>query len=409
MATALNTTVNGSSGTCVEAADGLAKLYSGAHQAATSSRTALNTGEAAWQGPAHDSFHEATQGLDPDVTNIADRAFECEWALRDFADSLDAIERKMMDAKDKATSGGLVVNGPFIEAPVAPPPAPGLPLEPCTPGQAQTISQETLQAMAARKPLVDGYNAKVAVYNECKAIVATARTMEENAHRTLRDTMGKLESGLTQMHNLTPTALARTISYIGTMEKGRQAAMYQAERALTRASAFEKFANGTLANPDQRTLQWLHEAAAKARTNAAEHVTRANQFDLWIKTEGEATRKAVAAYPGKSQIDDLGQHVKTEVKAAQKLLKGMPYVGSGLVVVNEAMGAVNGEQSWGKAAADSAATIGGGALGAAGAAAAAGVVWGSAIGPWGTLVVGTVGGIAGAIGGQAVADFFVPE
>jgi hypothetical protein len=87
----------------------------------------------------------------------------------------------------------------------------------------------------------------------------------------------------------------------------------------------------------------------------------------------------------------------------------MPYVGSLYTASTEVMGAMSGEQSWGKAVADSAGLIGGGALGAAGAAAAAGALYGSAIGPWGTLVVGTVGGVAGAIGGQAVVDFLVPE
>ncbi|GAB3506132.1 hypothetical protein [Amycolatopsis cihanbeyliensis] len=57
--------------------------------------------------------------------------------------------------------------------------------------------------MAAHNALVDKYNAKAAVYNECKAIVSTARTMKENAHRALREVMGKIESGLTEMMNLT--------------------------------------------------------------------------------------------------------------------------------------------------------------------------------------------------------------
>jgi hypothetical protein len=406
---ALNTTVNGSSGTCAEAAEGLGKLYAGAYEAADAVRAARGVGDASWHGPAHDQFNDSTHGLDPDITTISDRAFDCEWALRDFADSLDAIHTRMTDALGKARAGGLVVDGPFIVGPTPPPPAPVLPTGSCGTAEARQVMQENQQAIAAHNAVVDEYNAKVAVYNECKAIVSTARTMEENAHHALREVMGKIETGLTQMVSLTPIVLARTISYVGTMEKGRQAAMYQAERATTRASAYEKFANGTLANPDQRTLNWLHESANKARVDSATHIARANQFDLWIRTESENTRKAIAAYPGKRSIDDLAQHVKTEVKVGQKLLKGMPYVGSGLTIINEARGALSAEQSWGKAVADSAGLIGGGALGAAGAAAAAGALYGSAIGPWGTLVVGTAGGIAGAIGGQAVVDFLVPE
>ncbi|WP_116041982.1 hypothetical protein [Amycolatopsis palatopharyngis] len=406
---ALNTTVNGSSGTCIEAADGLAKLYAGAHEGADTVRAARGIGDASWRGPAHDQFNDSTQGLNPDITMISDRAFDCEWALRDFADSLDAIQTRMADALGKARAGGLVVDGPYIVGPPPPPPAPVLPTGPCGTAEARQVMHDNQQAMAAHNAVISEYNAKVAVYNECKAIVETARTMEENAHNALREVMGKVETGLTEMVNLTPVVLARTISYIGTMEKGRQAAMDKAERAVTRASAFEKYANGTLANPDQRTLGWLRESANKARVNADIAIARANQFDLWIKNVPEGTRRIIAAYPGKRQIGSLGEHAKTQVKVGQRILKGMPYVGSGMIALNEVMDAASGEQSWGKAIADSAGTIGGGALGAAAASAAAGAVWGSAIGPWGTLVVGTVGGVAGAIGGQAVVDFLVPE
>jgi uncharacterized protein YukE len=277
---ALNTMVNGSSGTCVEAADGLATLDAGAHEAADAVPAARGIGDASWHGSAHDQFNDSTRGLDPDITTISDRAFDCEWALRDFADSLDAIQTRMMEALGKARAGGLVVDGPFIVGPTPPPPAPVLPTGPCGTAEARQVMHDNQQAIAAHNAVVGEYNNKVAVYNDCKAIVETARTMEENAHNALREVMGKIETGLTQMVSLTPIVLARTISYIGTMEKGRQGAMYQAERAATRASAYEKFANGTLANPDQRTLNWLHESANKARVDSATHIARANQFDL---------------------------------------------------------------------------------------------------------------------------------
>ncbi|MCU1679451.1 MAG: hypothetical protein JWQ81_190 [Amycolatopsis sp.] len=87
----------------------------------------------------------------------------------------------------------------------------------------------------------------------------------------------------------------------------------------------------------------------------------------------------------------------------------MPYVGSLVTAGTEAFSAAKGEQSWGKAAADTGGIIAGGALGGIGSSALAGALAGAPLGPVGSFVVGTAGGIAGAIGGQAVADWLVPN
>ncbi len=86
-----------------------------------------------------------------------------------------------------------------------------------------------------------------------------------------------------------------------------------------------------------------------------------NQFERYIKRVPGSARKVVAHYPGKS-----------------------PEM------------------------VDSGAIIGGGALGSAVALGTYGAISGSTVGPIGTVVIGGGGAVLGAIGGQAVVDFFTP-
>lgn len=412
MGQSLSTTVNGSSGECAEAADALAKLFSGGHQAIDAIHAAKGMGDATWHGPAHDQFTEVITGLEPDFTTLTDRSMDLSVSLRNFADSLDAVEKMMADALSKAHGGGLMVDGPFIVSPDLPPPAPVLPTGPCGTAQAKTIMDKNQATIQANNAAVAEYNRKVAVYNECKAIVEQARTTEKNAHQGLRETVGTVDAGIANMSNLAPTVLARTLSYIGTMENTHRLETYKAERAETRAQFFDDYATGKAATATPGELVELAKAARKARFDAAVHTMRADQFDLWIRTEPEYVRKGVTAYPGKGALDNLPEHVSAGTKLGAKMLRSMPYLGSGLTIVLESKDALSGEQSWGKAVADSAANIGGGAVGSIGTVAAvsgAFALAGSTLGPLGTLVAGTIGGIAGAIGGQAVADWAVPK
>jgi hypothetical protein len=190
-------------------------------------------------------------------------------------------------------------------------------------------------------------------------------------------------------------------------------ALMRAQRSATSAQFFDGWANGTLISmtPDDKAL--LKWAADESRDNKSAYETRAQQFQQYVEKVPEKVRRVIADYPGKPNLHVLPEDASLGLKAGQKLLKGMPYVGSTLTIFNEVKGAVSGEQSWGKAVADSGGLIVGGAAGGAlasvGASAIAGAIWGAPLGPVGSFVVGTVGGVAGAIGGQAVADWLVPK
>jgi hypothetical protein len=76
MGQALNTTVNGSSGTCVSAADWLHTVVAAGHQAAGNVRAAHTGAEAGWQGPASQAFQDSISNVDVVADQMAD------WASR---------------------------------------------------------------------------------------------------------------------------------------------------------------------------------------------------------------------------------------------------------------------------------------------------------------------------------------
>jgi hypothetical protein len=408
---ALNTTVNGSSGTCVAAADWLHTVVDAGHQAAGSVRGARTGAEAGWQGPASDAFRESIDHVDVVADEMADWAGRSERGLRDFAASLDAVVARMQEALAKAVAGKLGVQGPFIVEPdpVAMP-QPGAPVEVCTANNLHEKVGTYQGDIRAYNALVGEYNAKIAVYNECKAIVDAARTTEGNAHQALQQALVPPEGpGSVDGYKVGTTTIARVNSYISSFENPRMESLLKAQRAEGSALFFENWAKGTqltMTASDKDLLKW---AADESRGNKTAYETRAQQFGQYVEKVPEPIRRAIAAYPAKGKFHMLPPEAGLGPQFGQKLLKGMPYVGSTLTIVNEAAGAVNGEQSWGKAVVDSSALIAGGALGAAGASMAAGAIAGAPLGPIGSLVVGTVGGIAGVIGGQAVADWLVPK
>jgi hypothetical protein len=415
MGQALSTTVNGSSGTCTAAADWLRTVADAGHHAAGSVRNARSGAEAGWHGPAGQAFQESIDNVDVAADDMANWATTTERGLREFASSLDAVIARMNEALGKAQAASLRVDGPFIVEPdPIPTNKPGTPIEVCTAGGA-TQAVGTYQGdIAQYNNLVFQYNNKITAYNECKAIVDAARTTEGNAHRALRQALqppsGRLD---VDAYKVGTTTIARVNSYISSFENPRMEALIKAQRAETSAQFFDGWANGTLINmtPDDKAL--LKWAADESRDNKSSYETRAQQFEQYVRKVPEKARQWIAKYPGKGSVHVLPDDVSLGLKAGQKLLKGMPYVGSALTVVNESIGAASGEQSWGKAVADSGGLIVGGAAGGAlasvGVSAVAGAVWGAPLGPVGSFVVGTVGGIAGAIGGQAVADWLVPK
>lgn len=390
---ALNTTVHGSSGTCVAVADSLSGLYAASQHADGAVRESSGRAEEDWHGPAHDEFAESLQRVPDELGELADRAYECEWALRAFAESLDKAVDAMNEALRVAREGQLRIDGPFIIAPQAPAEPAGVSGK-CPPGMSGQALAQARGAVAEYRTAAEVYDARAAVYNTCKTLVEDARRIEEKAHHELRAKMGTIAEVSSNWVTIGTMAAARAVSSAAGMTNTRRLIITTTDRLLNEARFLTNWANGSVSSVNPLQQRVLDMAAEKAR-NATAYRTRVSEFAKWSSTVPQSAREVLTANPGGARPGGV--------------LKSLPYLGGTLVVVNEAYGAYKGEQSWGKAAADSAATVGGSALGAAATTAGGAALMGSPLGPVGTVVLGSVGGIAGAIGGQVVADFFVPE
>ncbi|MGH3623309.1 MAG: hypothetical protein ACRDQ5_16180 [Sciscionella sp.] len=409
MSQALNTTVIGSSGTCVAAADRLSRVYAGAHGADGASRDARTAAEGGWDGPAAEAFADDLRGMPGDFAHLADRAYQCEWALRGFAESLDKVVDTMRQVLDTARAGELRVDGPFVIAPEPPAGVAGLPAGKCTPRDAQVAVHNFNNDIAALREAQAEYNAKAAVYNECKALVEDARRIEKRAHEQLRASMTSVSEAAADWVSIGSAVASRVLGSIGAMENPRRDAANKAERLKTQAQFLEDFANGTVASASPLQKRLLEMSAEKAKDAKAAQA-RVEQFERFINKVPQEMRAGIIAYPGRRAIDDPGEHAKTPLpKGAKEIARGMPYLGGAVTALSESIGAATGEQSWEKAGADTAGVLAGGALGGAEAGFLYGAVVGAPAGPIGSVVVGGIGTVTGAIAGQQLVDHFVPK
>ncbi|MGH3620909.1 MAG: hypothetical protein ACRDQ5_03850 [Sciscionella sp.] len=409
MSQALNTTVNGSSGTCVEAADWLSGLYAGAHDADGATRNARGAAESDWHGPAEAAFADALRGVPGDMASLTENAYQCEWALRDFAAALDKVVDTMNTALQRARSGDLRVDGPFIIAPQAPPPVTSLPPGRCTPQDAQVAARNYQGDITALREAQLDYNTRAGIYNACKALVEDARRIEQRAHEELRASMRSTNDAVADWVTIGLAATSRALSYITTLENPRREATNTATRLTHQARFLQDYALGKVSDATPLQKRILELSASKARDAAAAHA-RANEFEKFLATVPQGARNTITAYPGRAALDDPAAHAKTPLPdSAIKTLKGMPYLGGMLTAVNEGYHSYRDDQSWQKGAADTAGTIVGGAVGGAEAGFYAGMITGAPAGPVGSLMIGTVGATIGAIAGQQIVDHFVPK
>ncbi|MGH3625106.1 MAG: hypothetical protein ACRDQ5_25515, partial [Sciscionella sp.] len=244
--------------------------------------------------------------------------------------------------------------------------------------------------------------ANAAVYNECKALVEDARKIEKRAHDKLCGSAAAVTGATTELVSIGATVTSRMLGQLSSMENPRRDVANVVERLTNQSKFLTDWAYGKVDSANPLFKRTLELAATKSR-NSVQYRERVTEFEKFLSTVPQEARAAITAYPGKAALDSAP--VPT---TATRALSAMPYLGGILTAANEARGALTGEQSWGKAAVDTAAITAGSAVGAAGAGALAGAILGAPAGPVGGFVVGTIGGIAGAVGGQKVVDAFVP-
>lgn len=185
-------------------------------------------------------------------------------------------------------------------------------------------------------------------------------------------------------------------------ENERFDALRNAKLLAGEGKTFQQFAMGTLTTIDVKDAELLRRAGVKAELGSAHYLKRAEEYEKMLKNLDPKVRASLAAYPGKGNVGPDSSAVRRFAGGAGKYV---PYVGSLLVGISEARGAIKGEQSWEKAVVRT-----GGVLAGAGAGAQLGAAGGSAIAPGaGTVVGGVVGGVLGGIVGEEVVDMIYGE
>lgn len=406
----IETDVKGSPGTCRQTATWLTSLAQGTHQAADSVRAARSESETTWTGSAGDGFRNATDGLDSDTDELGDHATSMANALNDFAASIDLVAQQMAQARDLAQKGGLSLIGTVIAPPTPPGPAPTV-LYPCTasdPAGAQKQVDANSAAGQAHQQAVNTYNSQVGVFNHAKAIVAAARTTEQNAHNTLNKAMSEAESETSNLKTVGVTVTQGFLDAIKGSHQGAQEFLEKADEFREAADTYQKFATGHLELLSPSEVALLNRLGTESDQLANINASKATQLEKWVNLVPKSVRTMIAANPS-TLVEDSGNYLKY----FKPYLKGMPYVGSAITVLSEGVDVADGEKSLGRAAADAGAdiagTAGGGAVGEAAGGFWGGMLSGAELGAeggtaaepglgtaFGGLLGGVIGGIAGA-------------
>lgn len=394
----INTTVKGSVAQCREAASALRKSHESAENAVDRFRSARDhTDHEGWDGPASEAFLDHHR---PQLDLTKDLAKTCHVygeALYEFAGMLDSVYTDMETVLAKARAGDLTVQGPFVMRPEHPGSAPRVPTDLVRQGSASERYDAYRQEREGYLAKVIEYNAKVAVFNECLAIFKRARDKEEEAHTDLWEQLraGKgfdLADGWI-IGTTTASAMIAAIEN-GEGHRGRLLARINMRQPL--AGVLMELAMGGLPrNWEQLRRNKYLRTALSVEGDRRARVHQLKELDQMMSRIPPGIRRGVVAHRGMS-LDD---------GAVKAVLKKAPYVGGILVAGNQAVGAMNGEQTWGEAVAKTVGELGGGAAGAAGGAA----VCSPLAPPVGPIVCGTAGAVAGGFIGGEVAGWFVPD
>lgn len=403
----LNTTVNGSVGTVREAADYFLLGSSRAESAADNYIKARTETEAGWRGPAGEAYRDAIVDPARVCLDIQATCAKYEPAVRTFADRLEKVISQMADVIATAKGGGLEVQGPIVMRPKHPGPPPADASGVVPPNAAADELRHRQAAHASYTNVVSDYNAKVKVFNESLEKFKAARNLEEQAHTDVWQELGADNGFDIDGWTIGDTAASSAIGTIGAADGVRSDALFKAKQLETLSRPFMEFAAGGIPSKwSQAQRDRFIQAGLKAEGGKRDYLRRVRQIDKFLDKSPKWLTKASTAYPGKRLLglEDIGPKA-SDLKAARGVLKSLPYLGSGLVIGNEIVSAAKGEQTWGKAVADTAGTLGGGAIGGV-----AGASLCSPLAPpWGSIVCGAAGGAVGGFVGGEVADWFVPE
>ncbi|RRO17642.1 hypothetical protein EIL87_10230 [Saccharopolyspora rhizosphaerae] len=390
MAGELNTEVRDDPASCRSVADWLGQLAPGVGQLGDSVYRQRGESESFWEGTAGQACRGELTRQGEDGDTLEQLVTKARQALTDFAGKIDSVKAQFEQARSVARTGELVVTATAILPPgPAPGPVPQPPTGPASP-QAQAQHNAASQAHAAASAQ---YERKRRAFEEASGIADRARNQQADAHVALDKAMKDPQESVKKLKTYAMYAVGNGLSWVKTTQTTANDLLESSKKMESAASTMQARAATMTHSPAMREL--AERAAARGTDMAADIKGQYAQVQRMNSAIPEKARTAIEQNPG-----NLVKSGSTVGKVSKNVLRGLPYVGTGLTLASGGADVAMGKDPW-NATADTAASLGGSIAGGMATGAAVGTVFPGA----GTVVGGVVGGIAGGLVATGVVDW----
>lgn len=335
----LDTTVLADPESCRAAAAWVDRLAQADDQAAGAARRAASESETCWHGQAADAFRHKASVNAHDVDELATAAERAASGLREFADEITTVRKRMEQARHVAAQADLTIAGPVIQPPHGgeEPMSPGAPV-PAAPshGQQQSVA-----------------------FHEASGTVDDARRREKTAHEALKSAMENTNTVLSSLSN--PLTWANTaVGGVGSLHAASTKLAASAEKQLGVAVEYEQIAKDTNVPAGERESK-ITQMLSKATRQESQSVSNARALgnvgtttrgqkilDPLTKTLG-GTGEAGGVLRSLGRMGTVAGAIGAGVTTSQDIAKGKP-VGKSLEV-NYGGFAASSVAAWGAGAA----------------------------------------------------------
>ncbi|MFC7343258.1 hypothetical protein [Saccharopolyspora griseoalba] len=391
MAGELNTEVRDDPASCRGMADWLSKLAPAVEELGDAVYRQRGESESFWEGTAGQACRAELTRQGKDGDTLEELITQVRRALLEFAGEVDSVRSQFDRARDVGRSGGLIVTATAI-LPPGPAPGPGpqpLPAGPVSP-QAQAKHDAASQAHSSA---VAAFERKRKAFEEASGIVERARNQQADAHVALDKAMKDPLEGVKKLKTYAMYAVGNGLSWIKTTQTTANDLLESHSEMKSATKTMQARAATMTGSPAMREL--AEKAAARGAELSDDLKSQYTQVQRMNSAIPAKARNAIEQNPG-----NLIKSGSTAAKVSKNVLRGMPYIGTGLTIASGGADVAMGKDPW-NAAADTAASLGGSIAGGMATGAAVGSVFPGA----GNVVGGVVGGVAGGLIATGVVDW----
>lgn len=382
MAGELNTQVMSDPASCRTAAAWLDRLTSGVQRAVEAMYRARHASESCWQGTAADEFRRSLDAFTVDADRLIDITRRVQVALGVFADDIDTVSARLAQAREVAAAARLIVTSTAIL-----PPGPGPGTEPAPPLGPMSPDARTryVDSVHTYEMAVAVYAAKVHAFDEAGATVVEARSREDEAHRALDAAMDQGGTDLSTLKAIGTTIVGTALGVIAGLQTAVSNLLGLADKIKNHGKRMQELADESK-GPAARRAAAIWSANAAASGEAATRA-EARRLGAPLRPFPENVRRTIAHNPGEYIRDGRGW-----VGLGRSAARGVPFVGTAVVVASGVADVAMGKPV-GQVAAATGAGLAGGVVGGM-----AGATIGTCIFPGvGTVVGGVLGGVIGSV------------